>query len=129
VASTLGVFYRLSTVLFSSVRKYRLLAKGSLCDDFDIQIVSLYTYFGDWLVLHQLSKNMDPLIFADILRDLAHQLKENGKKSFKLPRLREDESKIEVDYTDSVDVRERHSTNGNRINNIYDLVPNENYQV
>jgi hypothetical protein len=83
VASCLGIIYRIATVAFPIIRKYRLRTKASLCEDLELKIISRYANFGDWFVLHQLSKNMDPLIFADLLKDLAYHLKKNGANAVK----------------------------------------------
>ncbi|XP_021949350.1 innexin inx2 [Folsomia candida] len=83
VFSLLGVTYRISTILLPPIRRYRLETKASLCEDVEIKTILRYSHFADWLVITQLSKNMDPLIYADLLKDIAYKLKKNGKQAIR----------------------------------------------
>ncbi|CAG0893462.1 unnamed protein product [Cyprideis torosa] len=74
VLSALAVLYRFGTVFSGAVRLYLLRARSRLANPDDVETINRKCQIGDWFVLYQIGKNMDPLIFKDFLRDLARRL-------------------------------------------------------
>jgi len=72
-----SLIYRAITVLGPNIRMYLLRAKSRLADPEDIDTISQKCEVGDWFVLYQLGKNMDPLIYRELMKDLARKL--NGR--------------------------------------------------
>jgi hypothetical protein len=68
------LLYRLATVLGPQIRMYLLRAKSRLSDPQQIDTISQKCAIGDWFVLYQLGKNMDPLIYRELIQDLARRL-------------------------------------------------------
>ena len=76
LVSGLGLIYRICT-FFKPVRRIVLGARSRMASDDDLDVVSRYCKIGDWFLLNQLAKNMDPIIFKEFIADLAQNL--NGK--------------------------------------------------
>jgi len=74
VISGVALGYRLGTVLLPKARMYLLRAKSRLSDPQQIEMISDKCQIGDWFILYQLGKNMDPLIFRELINDLARRL-------------------------------------------------------
>jgi hypothetical protein len=74
VISAVSIIYRGITLFGPNIRMYLLRAKSRLSDPGDIDAISQKCEVGDWFVLYQLGKNMDPLIFRELMRDLARKL-------------------------------------------------------
>ncbi|CAG0923005.1 unnamed protein product [Notodromas monacha] len=78
VVSGLGLLYRIAIVFTSQVRLVLLRSRSRLSSTEDIEFINSKCEIGDWFVLYQLGKNMDPLIFKEFISDLAMKL--NGKE-------------------------------------------------
>lgn len=68
------MIYRLLTIFGPQVRMYLLRAKARLSDQRQIDAIAQKCQIGDWFVLYQLGKNMDPLIYRELIQDLARRL-------------------------------------------------------
>ena len=69
------VTYRLSTCLLPNLRTMLLRARAKLNKN-PRQVDAICRKFrlGDWFVLYQLGKNIDPLIFREFINDLYEKL-------------------------------------------------------
>lgn len=79
VLTGLCIIYRAAIVMSPSLRLYLLRARSRLSSQKDVQIIADKFQLGDWFILYQLGKNIDPLIFKDLVSSLASKL--NGKES------------------------------------------------
>eukprot|EP00092_Neocalanus_flemingeri_P096400 GFUD01122713.1.p1 GENE.GFUD01122713.1~~GFUD01122713.1.p1 ORF type:complete len:450 (-),score=102.25 GFUD01122713.1:108-1271(-) len=87
VASSLTVMYRLACVMFPQFRSYMLWRQNKWSVVADICKNGQY---GDWFLLRQLSKNVDPETFHDFLKQLSKQInpwETNQNKSRRMPKL------------------------------------------
>lgn len=79
ILSALSLAYRL-TVIFSPKLRYVLLrARSRLSAQEQVKIISDKCQIGDWFVLYQLGKNMDPLVYKQLIADLASKVQ--GKEN------------------------------------------------
>ena len=62
---------------YPKVRLYLLRARSRLTDHQDVEQIADKCQIGDWFILYQLGKNIDPLIYKEVISDLA--LKLDGK--------------------------------------------------
>ena len=76
----LQVTYRVSTCVMPSLRMMLLKARAKLNKN-PKHVMAICNRFrlGDWFVLYQLGKNIDPLIFREFIKDLYDKL-ENDKQ-------------------------------------------------
>jgi len=87
VWTALQVMFRIITVASSQVRWYILTRRVSSVNKSDISTVVKKCYYGDWFLLMQMSKHINPAVFHDIVLDLrdrmdqkrAENLSENEK--------------------------------------------------
>lgn len=79
VLTGLCIIYRAAIVMSPSLRLYLLRARSRLSSQKDVQIIADKFQLGDWFILYQLGKNIDPLIFKDLVSSLANKL--NGKET------------------------------------------------
>ena len=69
----LALIYR-SAVIFTRFRLYLLRSHAPCASHQDLRCVSRKCWFGDLFLLLQLSKNIDPVFFKELISDLAHSL-------------------------------------------------------
>ena len=74
IISGLAVIYRLLVVLFPALRTYLLRARARLAPQKQVEAIANRLWLGDWFVLYQLGKNLDPLIFKEVLEDLGRAI-------------------------------------------------------
>jgi hypothetical protein len=79
VLTGLCIIYRAAIVMSPSLRLYLLRARSRLSSQKDVQVIADKFQLGDWFILYQLGKNIDPLIFKELISSLASKL--NGKES------------------------------------------------
>uniref|UniRef100_A0A0V0GBJ4 Innexin n=1 Tax=Triatoma dimidiata TaxID=72491 RepID=A0A0V0GBJ4_TRIDM len=77
--SGLSLIYRIAVVVGPQIRLYLLRARSRLSPQNHIEIITNKCQIGDWFVLYQLGKNMDAIIFKELLADLAKKLE--GKET------------------------------------------------
>ncbi|XP_076062709.1 innexin 2 [Oratosquilla oratoria] len=80
VISGVGLLYRLST-FSSAFRQILLRTRSRLAASENVEAISRKCQIGDWFVLYQLAKNMDPLIYKEFINDLALKLQGRGPVS------------------------------------------------
>lgn len=76
ILSGISLLYRAAVVLGPKVRLYLLRARSRLSDHSEIVSIADKCEIGDWFVLYQLGKNIDPLIYKEVIKDMAHRLSE-----------------------------------------------------
>jgi len=54
-------------------------ARSHLAPQEDVETITNKCQIGDWFILYQLGKNIDPLIFRELVSDLARKL--DGKEN------------------------------------------------
>ncbi|CAH1724179.1 innexin inx2 [Aphis gossypii] len=79
VLSGLNLVYRTAVVVMPKFRLLLLRARSRLAPQDDVETITKKCQIGDWFVLYQLGKNIDPLIFKELVSDLAKRL--DGKQS------------------------------------------------
>uniref|UniRef100_A0A224XSQ0 Innexin n=2 Tax=Panstrongylus TaxID=65342 RepID=A0A224XSQ0_9HEMI len=72
--SGLSLIYRIAVVVGPQIRLYLLRARSRLSPQDHIETITKKCQIGDWFVLYQLGKNMDAIIFKELLADLAKKL-------------------------------------------------------
>jgi hypothetical protein len=79
VLSGLNLVYRTAVVVMPKFRLLLLRARSRLAPQDEVETITKKCQIGDWFVLYQLGKNIDPLIFKELVSDLAKRL--DGKQS------------------------------------------------
>lgn len=79
VLSGISLIYRMAVIMGPKLRLYLLRARAKLALQVDIERIAKKCQIGDWFVLYQLGKNIDPLIFKEVITDLAMKLE--GKET------------------------------------------------
>ncbi|XP_037093197.1 innexin inx2-like [Pollicipes pollicipes] len=74
VISGLALIYRLLVIISPQLRILLLRSRARLAPAAQVTAISQRLWLGDWFVLYQLGKNMDPLIFQDVLVDLSRAI-------------------------------------------------------
>lgn len=78
ILSGIALVYRLFICCSPKLRMIMLQSKARLATRRDIQYIMLRFDCGDWFALYYLSKNVDPLIFKEICRELSMKLNCNA---------------------------------------------------
>jgi innexin len=73
----IALMYRMATIILPKLRFNLLRTQSRLSSLESVKTVAEKCKVGDWFVLYQLGKNIDPLIFKEFMSDLAKKL--NGK--------------------------------------------------
>jgi hypothetical protein len=81
IISGIYLIYRLTVVLSPKVRYYLLRASSRLSDHRDVETICENCQIGDWFLLYQLGKNIDPLIFTEIVSDLAKKMSRTDSRT------------------------------------------------
>lgn len=77
--SALSLLYRLAVIMGPKLRLVLLRARSRLSPHDQIKIIAEKCQIGDWFVLYQLGKNIDPLVYKQLVADLAIKLQ--GKEN------------------------------------------------
>jgi len=70
VVTGVQVVYRICSLLLPCMREFLLRARARLVQSYKVQRVSGGCKLGDWFLLYQLGKNMDPVIFKEFMEKL-----------------------------------------------------------
>jgi len=73
VISGIALLYRIAVVMGSQARVYLLRAQARLATRREVEIVAQKCQIGDWFVLLLLGKNIDPLVYKELITDLAQK--------------------------------------------------------
>ncbi|XP_015108560.1 innexin inx2 [Diachasma alloeum] len=79
ILSGLSLAYRAAVVAGPKLRLVLLRARSRLSPQDQIETISQRFQIGDWFVLYQLGKNIDPLVYKDLVSDLAQRFE--GKQT------------------------------------------------
>ncbi|XP_043229955.1 innexin inx2-like [Amphibalanus amphitrite] len=71
VVTGLALLYRLAQMLSPQLRLQLLMMRARLASHHDVAIVARKCQIGDWFVLCQMGKNMDPIAFKELIGKLA----------------------------------------------------------
>lgn len=74
ILSAISLFYRVAVCLWPKVRLYLLRARSRLSNHEDIEHIAEKSQIGDWFILYQLGKNIDPLIYKEVINEYAAKL-------------------------------------------------------
>jgi len=80
VTTGLHLACRVAILSVPTARELLLRSRARLASVHKIQTICRESKFGDWFLLYQLGKNIDPLIFRDFIDDL-HKKLENLKNA------------------------------------------------
>ena len=72
VVSGVSLVYRLIVIFIYQARYYLLSIQARLTPYDQVQTVTRKCQIGDWFILYLLSKNVDPVVFKEVIYDLAH---------------------------------------------------------
>jgi hypothetical protein len=79
VVTGISLLYRAAVIVGPQIRMYLLRARSRLAPQDQIEAISRKCQIGDWFVLYQLGKNIDPLVYKELVADLAKKLE--GKET------------------------------------------------
>ncbi|XP_034947948.1 innexin inx2 [Chelonus insularis] len=79
ILSGLSLLYRAAVVAGPKLRLILLRARSRLSPQSQVQVIAQKFQIGDWFVLYQLGKNIDPLVYKQLVHDLALRLE--GKEN------------------------------------------------
>lgn len=79
VVTGISLLYRAAVIVGPQIRMYLLRARSRLAPHDQIEAISRKCQIGDWFVLYQLGKNIDPLVYKELVADLAKKLE--GKET------------------------------------------------
>ena len=71
VVTGLALLYRLVLLLSPQMRLHLLTERAGLAPQGQVAVVGRKCQIGDWFVLHQMGKNMDPIAFKELICRLA----------------------------------------------------------
>merc|ERR1712241_1289133 len=89
IVTAIQVVYRLAVLFTPCMREYLLRARARLAPMYQIQAICRKFKLGDWFILYQLGKNIDPMIFREFIKDLYEKLeneKQDGSEMWTLPK-------------------------------------------
>lgn len=75
------VIYRLLIIFVPSVRARVLNARNRMVPREIAVSVSNKVDIGDWWIIYMLGRNLDPIIYKDVLAELAKSIKDPSKKN------------------------------------------------
>ena len=70
VISGLQMLYRMIVIVSPKLREMLLISRSRLTKRHQVESVCRRSQLGDWFMLYQLGKNIDPLIFKEFLGEL-----------------------------------------------------------
>lgn len=76
VVTGVQVIYRAITMFTPRLREVLLRARARLAPMYHVEAVCRKSKLGDWFLLYQLGKNIDPLIFKEFLNELYKKMEE-----------------------------------------------------
>jgi len=74
VVTAFHVIYRLISLLLPSARELLLRARARLVPEYKVQGICRRSRLGDWFILYQLGKNIDPIIFKEFIDKLHERM-------------------------------------------------------
>eukprot|EP00092_Neocalanus_flemingeri_P024553 GFUD01026628.1.p1 GENE.GFUD01026628.1~~GFUD01026628.1.p1 ORF type:complete len:359 (+),score=94.79 GFUD01026628.1:64-1140(+) len=80
IVTAIQVVYRLAVLFTPCMREYLLRARARLAPMYQIQAICRKCKLGDWFILYQLGKNIDPMIFREFMAELHKKME--GSEAF-----------------------------------------------
>lgn len=78
----LTIFYNRALIIFvPSIRARILNARNRMVPREIAAAVSRKTDLGDWWIIYMLGRNMDPIIFKDVMTELAKRIEKKPSKN------------------------------------------------
>jgi len=77
ILSSVQFVYRLLTLCLPVLRESMLRARARLAPMYQVQAICRKSKLGDWFILYQLGKNIDPMIFREFVSRLYKKLEES----------------------------------------------------
>lgn len=74
------MIYRLAVIFFPRLRYMVLRSRARLCDRHTLKIIMDSSKIGDWFILYLLCKNMDPINFRELTKELTKDLSSEGTR-------------------------------------------------
>lgn len=74
ILSGISLVYRIAVVMGPKLRHLLLRARSRLAEVDEVEAVAKQCNIGDWFLLYQLGKNIDPLIYKEVIADLSQEL-------------------------------------------------------
>ncbi|CAD7087336.1 unnamed protein product [Hermetia illucens] len=74
ILSGLSLGYRFAIFMWPKLRMWLLRARSRISQQEDVENIANRCKIGDWFVLYQLAKNIDPLIYKEVIKDLVAKL-------------------------------------------------------
>lgn len=78
IVTAIHFCYRLAVILTPCMRETLLKVRGRLVPQHNVQHICDKTTRGDWFILYQLGKNIDPVIYKEFLTKLYEQMVANN---------------------------------------------------
>lgn len=78
VVTGIQIVYRMMTLFMAKLREMMLQSRSRLTERYKVESICRRVGLGDWFLLYQLGKNIDPLIFKEFLNDLFKQVEERN---------------------------------------------------
>ena len=69
--------YRLAVLFTPCMREYLLRARARLAPMYQVQAICRKFKLGDWFILYQLGKNIDPMIFREFMAELHKKMEDS----------------------------------------------------
>jgi len=67
------------------LRHLLLRARSRLAESEEVELVANKCNIGDWFLLYQLGKNIDPLIYKEVISDLSREMGGDEHSAHKRP--------------------------------------------
>lgn len=78
VTSGIVILYRAIVTFSPTIRKWRLRSISKSIDEDDLERVISKADFGDWFFLYELGRNMNPIYFAELIKELSGSIGKDG---------------------------------------------------
>lgn len=80
VISGISLLYRVAVISGPKLREVLLRARSRVTSKFQIGLINHRCRIGDWFILYQLGKNVDPVVFKQLIETIANRFegKQNG---------------------------------------------------
>jgi len=78
LVSAVHFVYRLAVIFTPCMRETLLKARARLVQTYQVNSICKETSRGDWFILYQLGKNIDPVIFREFLVELEKEFRKNN---------------------------------------------------
>jgi len=82
LVTAIQVIYRLISLSLSGARELLLRTRARLVQDYKVEGVCRKSRLGDWFILYQLGKNMDPIIFKDFIEKLYERMNPKHNEAY-----------------------------------------------